>query len=93
MMTLHMDPIDNNDKLTNEYKQMILEIKKKIDKNLSIHAFRIVSGPSHTNLIFDCVIPFDSELTEDKLKQLIDDELAKKDKKFFTVITFDRDYC
>ena len=93
MMTLHMDPIDNDDKLTNEYKQMILDIIKKIDKNLSIHDFRIVSGPSHTNLIFDCVIPFDSELTEDKLKQLIDDELAKKDKKFFTVITFDRDYC
>ena len=93
MMTLHMDPVDSDDELTNEYKQMILDIIKNIDESLSIHDFRIVSGPSHTNLIFDCVIPFDSKLTDSKVKQLIDDELAKKDKKFFTVITFDRDYC
>lgn len=93
MMTLHMDPVDTDDELTDQYKQMIIDIVKAIDDRLSIHDFRIVSGPTHTNLIFDCVVPFDSDISDDKLKVLIDEKLDGHNPKLFTVITFDRNYC
>ncbi|MCI5773291.1 MAG: cation diffusion facilitator family transporter [Erysipelotrichaceae bacterium] len=93
MMTLHMDPVDNDDELTNHYKTMVTNIIKGIDEKLSLHDFRIVTGPSHTNLIFDIVLPFDCTLKDEQIKKMIDDKLTAHKERIFTVITFDHDYC
>ena len=57
-----MDPIDSNDILTNELKQIVLKVVKDINKQYSIHDFRIVTGPTHTNLIFDVLIPSNDQI-------------------------------
>ena len=69
LTTIHMDPVDTNDALTNELKQVVLGVVKRINKEYSIHDFRIVTGPTHTNLIFDVMIPSNDEIKHKVLKE------------------------
>ncbi len=92
LMTIHMDPIETDDKRTNEAKKLILKIIDHIDPSLSIHDFRIVQGDSHTNLIFDIVVPYELKLDNDTIKNLIDEKLSHEKTKYYTVIVFDREY-
>ena len=62
---------------------------KSIDESLSLHDFRMVRGPGHTNLIFDLVIPYSMEDRKAELKARIDEHLQRQDRKYYTVITFD----
>ncbi len=57
MICIHMDPIVVDDEKINEYKTATAEIIKKYDENFSFHDFRVVEGKTHTNFIFDLVIP------------------------------------
>lgn len=90
LMTIHMDPIEVNDHLTNNTKKLVNKIINSIDPSLNIHDFRIVSGESHTNLIFDLVVPFECKYSNQQLKQKIDDLLSKENINYFTVIVFDK---
>lgn len=92
LTTIHMDPIDTNDALTNELKEMVESVVKKINSEYSIHDFRIVSGPTHTNLIFDVLIPSTDEIGHHDLKKKITDEIRKKDNRYFTVIQIDHSF-
>lgn len=92
MMTIHMDPIIVDDPLLNEYKKMVDAILNEIDPNLSMHDFRMVSGPTHTNLVFDILVPYDEKLSNIEIKDKIDAQLAGKPVKFYTVIHFDRGF-
>lgn len=90
MMTIHMDPVEVGNEKIDMGKRMVKEIISEISSELSIHDFRMVSGPTHTNLIFDVVLPYDCGLTENDVKQAIDEALAKKEEKYYAVITFDK---
>lgn len=92
-MTIHMDPIDYNDEKTNVCRDMMSEILREIDKGLTMHDFRIVSGPTHTNLIFDVLVPYECEKTEAQIKSEIQQKLSKMPDIYYTVITFDKGYC
>ena len=92
-MTIHMDPLDFSDEHTNACRQMMIQILKEIDPLLSMHDFRMVSGPTHTNLIFDVLISYDCTLSEAEIREAIRQRLAEKDITYYTVITFDKGYC
>lgn len=92
-MTIHMDPVEMDNELLNECKNMMIDIVKNINKDLSLHDFRMVTGPSHTNLIFDLVVPHDCKLNEKDIKTAINDSLKDKEIKYYTVITFEREFC
>ncbi len=92
-MTIHMDPVEMDNELLNECKNMMIGIVKNINKDLSLHDFRMVTGPSHTNLIFDLVVPHDCKLNEKDIKTAINDSLKDKEVKYYTVITFEREFC
>lgn len=89
-MTIHMDPIEVNDMLTNKCKKLVNNIIHSIDSSLDLHDFRIVSGESHTNLIFDLVVPFECKYSNEELKQKIDMQLSKENINYYTVIVFDK---
>lgn len=91
-MTVHMDPIEVGNTEVEGYKKMMTEIVENIYKQLSIHDFRVVSGPTHTNFIFDLLIPYDCKLTETYIREEIDKRLAQYDRRFYAVITFDKSY-
>ena len=65
---IHMDPVSPDGTKTAHMRDELAEAAKAIDPRLSIHDFRIVDGPTHTNVIFDAVLPNDSRLTEEEAK-------------------------
>lgn len=92
MMTLHMDPVDTNNESVQRCKKMMIEILSDIDESLSMHDFRIVTGPTHTNLIFDIVVPYECQLSNHEIQNKIDEQLQNRETVYYTVITFDRSF-
>lgn len=91
-LVIHMDPIVTNDEKTESYYQYIHKTVKDFDSSLSIHDFRVVEGPTHTNLIFDIVIPHKYKLTEKELIAEINNLVHKDNENYFLVITVDNCY-
>lgn len=92
LMTIHMDPVEVDNELVNKCKSRILEIVETINDSLCIHDFRIVTGETHTNLVFDLVVPYGFKYKNEDIKKIIDDNLKDDEIKYFTVITFDSSY-
>ena len=69
---IHMDPVSLDGTKTAHMRDELAEAAKSIDPRLSIHDFRIVDGPTHTNVIFDAVLPNDSPLTEDEARSALE---------------------
>ena len=88
--TIHMDPIITDDERVTKLKTMVIQAVKEIDERLNIHDFRFVEGPTHTNLIFDLVVPFEIQTDLSKIRQMIDRRINQFDGTYYAVITFDR---
>ena len=88
-LVIHYDPLVTNDAELNHMRQLVENEVHGIDPRLSIHDFRMVRGPQHTNLIFDLVLPFELDSRRDELKRLIDQRVQFENRKYYTVITFD----
>ncbi len=91
-LVVHIDPIITNDLRINSLRNMIKETLPLIDNNLSMHDFRVVDGPTRTNLIFDIVLPHESKLKDEELKEKLKEKIAEIDKRYCLVVTIDRDY-
>lgn len=89
---IHMDPILTDDEQTREYRDIVLQVLAKMEGDLQIHDFRIVKGPTHTNLIFDVVTPFDYVLSDTALIEQIQERLQQKDASLFAVVRVDKGY-
>ena len=87
---IHMDPILNDDEETNTLKSAVMDIVKMIDQSLTIHDFRIVKGPTHTNLIFDVVEPYQVSFLPEDLEAIIQQKVQELDPRYFTVVQVDR---
>ena len=90
--TIHMDPVVTDDEAINELKAVVCTLVKDIDKRVTIHDFRMVSGPTHTNLIFDVVVPFSIKMTDEQIKEKIGQLVSDYNSSYFTVITVDKAY-
>ncbi len=71
VMTLHFDPIVTDDPKVTDMRHWIALAVKDIDPRMTIHDLRCVPGPTHTNVIFDCVRPMECELTADELRDRV----------------------
>ena len=92
-MVVHFDPISTKDSLVNELRTWISEQIKHLDSRLTIHDLRIVKGTTHTNVIFDCVVPHDMEIGEKEIKKFAANIVAEKYPNYYTVVTIDRSYA
>ncbi len=92
-MTIHMDPVETDNEVLITYRTRMNTLIKNINSKLSMHDFRMVTGPTHTNLIFDVVIPYDEKCDENEIRESIRKELSKEDSTFYAVITFDKSFC
>ncbi|HBR30636.1 MAG TPA: cation-efflux pump [Clostridiales bacterium] len=88
---IHMDPILTSDPKTLETKELVTALIADIDSRITIHDFRIVTGPTHTNVIFDIVVPYDIKKPEAAIKEEISEKVRKADATLFTVIEIDRE--
>lgn len=55
---IHMDPVDTDDERIGHLRMLTQTVMEDVDPALSLHDFRVVFGDTHTNLIFDLVVPF-----------------------------------
>ncbi|MBQ8341509.1 MAG: cation transporter [Clostridia bacterium] len=88
--TIHLDPIVINDERTVFWREKIAEITKKCHNGIKIHDFRMVPGPTHTNLIFDAEVPFEVKLSDSEIKAELSAAIAAEAPEHFAVITVDR---
>ena len=88
-LVIHYDPLVTDDEENTAMYRLVKREVSAIDERLSIHDFRMVRGPEHTNLIFDLVLPFDMKDKKKELKALIDEKVQFQGSKYYTVITFD----
>jgi cation diffusion facilitator family transporter len=92
IMTLHYDPIITNDPSVHDLRNWISQHITSIDPRLTIHDLRTVPGPTHTNVIFDCVKPHDLAMSDAELQRRISDIVLQKEPHAVCVITFDSSY-
>jgi len=89
--TIHMDPIVTDDEAINSMRLMVSNIVSEIDENWQIHDFRMVSGDTHTNLIFDAVVPFECKLKNSEVAEMIKSSISNTlGNNYFAVITIDK---
>lgn len=89
---IHMDPVCVGDEETNTLKELVKGYLREIDTAITMHDFRIVRGPSHTNIIFDVVVPYDFKLTDGELIAEITGRIQQENPSYFTVIDVDKQY-
>ena len=89
-ITIHMDPVDTKNEKLAELKLRAQNALANLDEELSLHDFRIVSGQTHANMLFDVVIPYDSKLSLDDVKNAMEREFANDPVKYLFVIDVDR---
>lgn len=89
--TIHMDPISTEDETVNELRQFLTDtIKSDVSNEITVHDFRVVVGNTHTNMIFDIVLPFEFGKSADAIVKEISDAVAEKRNDCYCVITVDR---
>ena len=91
-LVLHMDPVKVNDPETELYRAKVVEAIHQIDPKWRFHDFRIVSGPTHVNLVFDLVIPFEEKYSQEEIEDMLLKHI-QSDKKIYFVLTIDHPYA
>lgn len=92
-MVVHYDPISTKDSVVNELRTWINEQIAHLDERLAIHDLRIVKGPTHTNVIFDCLVPHDMEIGEKEIKRFLRNVISEKYPNYYAVVTIDHSYA
>ena len=90
--TIHMDPIEVDDEEINKMRKITENIVKDINKNFSIHDFRMTNGGGRVNLIFDLVVPREEKIDNDKLKKQVQEKIHSKNKKYYAVPKIEHSY-
>ncbi len=88
---IHLDPVDIKDERVNALRTFVDDILEGINPSLSLHDFRVVFGETHTNLIFDLVVPFKYKNTRD-LREKVEQLVQESNPQLFTVITIEHSY-
>ena len=89
---IHLDPISTEDEIVNDIKHKTAELAKAIDPAVTIHDFRMVVGDTHTNLIFDMVVPYNIKKTDEEIKNEMARLVKIIDDNYMTVISVDHNY-
>lgn len=90
--SIHMDPIVTGDETISKARKMVSELVREVDPAMTIHDFRMTSGPRHRNLIFDVVVPYSVKSTDDEVRREIERKIRAADPNSFAVIQVDRAY-
>lgn len=89
---IHMDPVCIHDEETIALRETVCGFLKDIDSALSLHDFRLVKGPTHTNIIFDVVAPYDFRLLDAEILATLNERIRSLEGRYFAVIEIDKKY-
>lgn len=89
---IHLDPIEADNDVINKCRKIVAEVIGNISPELTFHDFRVVSGPTHTNLIFDVVVPYGFGKNNSTLENEILQGVRRYDETYNIVVVFDSRY-
>ena len=92
-LTIHMDPVVLGNEKVDKLKEIVATKIKEFDSELQIHDFRIVEGTTHTNILFDCVVPYEKNYTEEEIELYLERNIKSEDETYYYVVEIDRPYC
>jgi divalent metal cation (Fe/Co/Zn/Cd) transporter len=92
LLTIHMDPLDIHDEEVNKLREEIKNIVNSIDETLDMHDFRIVRKLSKSTILFDIVVPYKYQLTNDDITKKIEEEFYKNHSDYVFLIHYDNRY-
>ena len=90
---IHMDPVVTDDGITRETREKVAALVYCIDDEITIHDFRMVTGPTHTNVIFDAVVPFGFRLKDDEVRRKIEMAVKTLDGNYCAVVNVEHSYA
>lgn len=89
---IHMDPIEVNNETVMCMRSLVEKKIKEMDEELNIHDFRMVQGPTHTNLIFDVVVPQSYKLSDREVEHQVKKMIRKLDGNCYGVVKIEKSY-
>lgn len=90
---IHMDPVCLHDEETIQMKETVTGFVREIDASLSLHDFRLVKGPTHTNIIFDVLIPYNFRLSDRDITALLEEKITSMNGRYYAVINIDKKFA
>ncbi|MBQ0009221.1 MAG: cation transporter [Firmicutes bacterium] len=91
-LTIHMDPIDTKNPEIVILKEVVAKTLGKFNAELTFHDLRVVKGSTHTNVLFDVVLPLENKIDQKLIIETLKDTISKLDSKYKTVIKIDNSY-
>ncbi len=92
LATIHMDPIASDDEYTLSLMEKVVSVLRTISKDFSVHDFRVVQGETHTNIIFDLVVPYDCKDKNESIRKKSTELIQDIDSKLVPVIYIEKPY-
>lgn len=92
LAVIHMDPIQTDNERVAALKNVAISACEAVYPGMNLHDFRMVEGNTHTNLIFDVVVPHAIKMSDTEIKEAIEKKIKEYDRKLFTVVTVDKDF-
>ena len=89
---IHMDPINVNDVEIAGMRQKVSDIITAENDRMSIHDFRMIKGPTHTNVVFDIVLPGDCKMSDEEAKRWVSELMEKNFENVYAIVNVDHDY-
>ncbi|MDD6276752.1 MAG: cation diffusion facilitator family transporter [Clostridia bacterium] len=92
ILVVHYDPLEVNDERVYVLRELAQSVLKEIDERYTMHDFRVVDGPLHSNLIFDVVIPYEHKKSRAEIADDIAEKIHAKDEKCFAVVNVEHSF-
>ncbi len=84
-LVIHMDPVAIDDPETNKLKEQVIKSLVELDKDLTIHDFRLVKGATHTNVLFDVVVPRGKKFSIREIREYLEGKLSDGNTYYFVI--------
>ena len=91
-LVVHYDPVATDDPRVPALRDALSDICAKIHPKMTIHDLRVVQGAAHVNVVFDCVVPYDCQMSETEIRRRMNDELEKEYPGYTCIATLERSY-
>ena len=92
-LSIHMDPIETDNPEGEEHKKRAIKTLNALDGDLHLHDFRIVKGDTHTNILFDVVVPYEKKISLKDIHEALAKEYENDETQYFFVLALDREYA
>ncbi len=89
---IHLDPICTSDERVTEFRIKVAKVVKQVDERITVHDFRMVEGPTHTNFIFDAVVPHDLKMSDEAVKAELEKLIGENFENTYAVIKIEKSF-